>query len=62
MLDLADFITDRGGDPNKIKESQRRRSAPETAVDEVLSLYEEARRGKFSLIICYSDADHLGFK
>lgn len=54
MLDLADFITDRGGDPNKIKESQRRRSAPETAVDEVLSLYEEARRGKFLLITRFS--------
>lgn len=49
MLDLADFITDRGGDPNKIKESQRRRSAPETAVDEVLSLYEEARRARYEV-------------
>jgi seryl-tRNA synthetase len=48
MLDLADFITDRGGDPNKIKESQRRRSAPEAAVDEVISLYEEARKGRSS--------------
>lgn len=46
MLDLADFINDRGGDASKIKESQRRRSAPEAAVDEVISLYEEARRGK----------------
>lgn len=62
MLDLADFITDRGGDPNKIKESQRRRSAPETAVDEVLSLYEEARRGKFLLITRFSDADNLRYK
>lgn len=62
MLDLADFITDRGGDPNKIKESQRRRSAPETAVDEVLSLYEEARRGTFLLIIVFSDAGNLRFK
>ncbi|KAL4787757.1 hypothetical protein BJX76DRAFT_317517 [Aspergillus varians] len=49
MLDLADFITERGGDPNKIKESQRRRSAPETAVDEVLSLYEEARRARYEV-------------
>lgn len=45
MLDLADFISDRGGNPNKIKESQRKRFAPESAVDEVLALYEEARRG-----------------
>lgn len=45
MLDLNDFITERGGDPKKIKESQRKRFAPEEAVDEVIALYEEARRG-----------------
>lgn len=50
MLDLFDFVTDRGGDPNKVKESQRRRHAPEEVVDEVISLYEEARRGKFVAI------------
>lgn len=44
MLDVADFVTDRGGDPKKIKESQRRRFAPEDIVDEVLGLYEDARR------------------
>ncbi|KAJ5081406.1 hypothetical protein NUU61_009670 [Penicillium alfredii] len=43
MLDLADFVKDRGGDPNKIKESQRRRFAPEETVDGVIALYEEAR-------------------
>lgn len=45
MLDIADFVTDRGGNPNAIKDSQRRRFAQEDAVDEVISLYEEARRG-----------------
>ena len=45
MLDLNDFISDRGGDPKKIKESQRRRFASEEAVDQVIALYEEARRG-----------------
>ncbi|KAL4929636.1 serine--tRNA ligase SES1 [Aspergillus undulatus] len=49
MLDLADFITERGGDPNKIKESQRRRYAPEAAVDEVIALYEEARRARYDV-------------
>lgn len=48
MLDLNDFIAERGGDPNKIKESQRKRFAPEEAVDEVIALYEEARRGRNS--------------
>lgn len=47
MLDLADFVTERGGSPNKIKESQRRRFASENVVDEVITLYEEARRGMF---------------
>lgn len=47
MLDLNDFIAERGGDPKKIKESQRRRCAPEEAVDEVIALYEEARKGIF---------------
>lgn len=55
MLDLNDFITERGGDINKIKESQRKRFAPEEVVEEVIALYEEARRGKFTSI-----DDHKG--
>ena len=47
MLDINDFVADRGGDLNKIRESQRRRFAPESVVDEVLELFEGARRGKF---------------
>lgn len=50
MLDLTDFVTDRGGNPNKIKESQRKRFAPEGAVDEVISLYEEARRARYEVM------------
>lgn len=49
MLDLADFVSERGGDPKKVKESQRRRFAPEEVVDEVIALYEEARRGEFGV-------------
>ncbi|KAJ5216486.1 uncharacterized protein N7498_002893 [Penicillium cinerascens] len=48
MLDLNDFITERGGDINKIKESQRRRFAPEEVVEEVIALYEEARRARYA--------------
>ena len=44
MLDVVDFITEKGGDPKAIRESQRRRSAPEEAVDEVIALYEEHRK------------------
>lgn len=47
MLDVNDFISERGGDPKKIKESQRRRFASEAAVDEVLVHFENARRGNF---------------
>ncbi|THC89962.1 hypothetical protein EYZ11_010580 [Aspergillus tanneri] len=49
MLDLADFVSDRGGNPNKIKESQRKRFAPEHVVDEVVALYEEARRARYEV-------------
>ena len=44
MLDVSDFIKERGGDPNKVRESQRRRNAPEAAVDEVIALYEDHRK------------------
>jgi seryl-tRNA synthetase len=48
MLDLFDFVTERGGDVKKLKESQQKRFAPEETVDEVIALYEEARRGMWS--------------
>ena len=43
MLDVVDFITERGGDPKAIRESQRRRNASEAVVDEVIALYEDHR-------------------
>ncbi|KAE8382144.1 hypothetical protein BDV26DRAFT_254515 [Aspergillus bertholletiae] len=50
MLDIADFVGDRGGNPNKVKESQRKRFASENVVDEVLALYEEARRARYEVM------------
>lgn len=44
MLDVNDFIAERGGDPNKIRESQRRRHAPEEIVDEVIAMFEDHRK------------------
>lgn len=38
MLDVKDLITDLGGNPEQIKESQRRRFAPVEVVDEVIAL------------------------
>ncbi|KAJ5179635.1 hypothetical protein N7492_002845 [Penicillium capsulatum] len=49
MLDLNDFIAERGGDVKKIKESQRKRFAPEEVVDEVIALYEEARKARYEV-------------
>lgn len=44
MLDVLDFVSDRGGNPKAIRESQRRRFAPEEVVDEVIALYEDHRK------------------
>lgn len=47
MLDINDFVKERNGDPAKIKESQRRRHAPEAAVDEIIELFEDHRRTQY---------------
>lgn len=47
MLDVLDFITERGGDPKKVKESQKRRYAPEEIVDEVAQLWQDARETRY---------------
>jgi hypothetical protein len=53
MLDIADFIVEKGGNPQKVKESQKRRYASEEVVDEVIALYEDHRKGRpETLIIC----------
>ncbi len=46
MLDVQDFITDREGDPKKIRENQQRRYAPEGVVDEVIALFEDHRKSE----------------
>jgi seryl-tRNA synthetase len=43
-LDIIDFLVDKGGNPQKIRESQRRRYASEEVVDEVIALYEDHRK------------------
>ena len=47
MLDVLDFIAERGGDPKRVRESQRRRFAPEDVVDQVITLYEDHRKTKY---------------
>ncbi|TWU77486.1 Cytosolic seryl-tRNA synthetase [Metarhizium rileyi] len=48
MLDVIDFIAERGGDPEKIRDSQRRRSANVEVVDEIIALFEDHRRTQYS--------------
>lgn len=47
MLELNDFLKDRGGNPEKVKQSQRRRHAPEEAVDEVIAMFEDHRTTQY---------------
>jgi seryl-tRNA synthetase len=46
MLDVLDFITERGGNPEKIRESQRRRFANVEIVDEIIALFDDHRSSK----------------
>lgn len=44
MLDIQDFITERGGNPEKIRESQRKRGASVEVVDEIIAMWEDHRK------------------
>lgn len=46
VLDVTDFITERGGNPEKIRESQRRRHAPVEVVDEIITMWDDHRRSE----------------
>ena len=48
MLDLLDFQVDKGGDLKKIRESQRRRHAPESIIDDVVALFEDHKKSWLS--------------
>ena len=45
MLDIKDFIAERGGNPERIRESQRKRFEPVEIVDEIIKQYQDHRRG-----------------
>ncbi|OAA64624.1 seryl-tRNA synthetase [Niveomyces insectorum RCEF 264] len=44
MLDVLDLIAERGGNPEAVRESQRKRYAPVEIVDEVIDLWQTHRR------------------
>ncbi|KAM7221752.1 serine--tRNA ligase, cytoplasmic [Rhypophila decipiens] len=48
MLDINDFITERGGNPDLIRKSQEKRYAPVEAVDEVIVLFEDHKRTAYA--------------
>lgn len=47
MLDINDFVKERDGDPEKIRESQRRRHAPVEAVDDIIALFEDHKTTQY---------------
>ena len=46
-----DFITERGGEPEKIRESQRKRHAPVEIVDEIIKDFEDHRQSNSEPLI-----------
>ncbi|MCJ1321048.1 Cytosolic seryl-tRNA synthetase [Xylographa vitiligo] len=48
MLDILDFQEDKGGDLKKLRESQRRRYAPEAIVDDVVALFEDMKKTRYA--------------
>lgn len=48
MLDITDFIASRGGDPEKIRQSQKKRNAPTEIVDEIIELWEVHRTTNYA--------------
>ena len=47
MLDITDFIAERGGDPERIRESQRRRGEAVEIVDEIIQMFEDHRKTNY---------------
>ena len=45
MIDVEDFIEARGGNPEKIKESQRRRGESVELVEEIIEMWQVNRKG-----------------
>jgi len=46
-LDVLDFIAEKGGKPDAIKESQRRRGHSVELVDEVAKMYSDWTKSKY---------------
>ena len=51
MLDVLDFVAEKGGNPERVRDNQRKRYSSEEAVDEVIALYEDHRKSKYLHIL-----------
>ncbi|KAG0198022.1 Cytosolic seryl-tRNA synthetase [Mortierella sp. GBA30] len=49
MLDINIFLEERGGNPELVRESQRKRHAQVEAVDEIISFYQDWKTARFQL-------------
>ena len=56
---MVSFLTDKGGDPEIVRESQRRRFADVSKVDEVISLDAEWRTVRYELDSCLKDLNSI---
>ena len=54
MLDLNEMLKERGGDPKRIIENQRKRFASLSLVEEILSEHEDYRQGESTVSNCCS--------
>lgn len=59
MLDINLLLKERGGDPELVKESQRRRGAPVEVVDEILEKYKEWVKSEYISIAVISPRRRL---
>ncbi|MCJ1329921.1 Cytosolic seryl-tRNA synthetase [Thelotrema lepadinum] len=48
MLDLLDFQEEKGGDLKKLRESQKRRYAPQPIIDDIVALFEDHKKTKYA--------------
>jgi hypothetical protein len=57
MLDVHTFVKDKGGDPDIIRDSQKRRFHSVEVVDEVIALYDNWVKRMFdlhSILLCFT--------
>ena len=53
VLDIDEFRPEKGGNPEKIKENQKRRFCDETMVDKVVELDNKWRGARFEVLFTF---------